>query len=197
MYSQNSEESFILDYFKDKPTGKFIDIGAYDVFKFSNTRALYEKGWFGVFVEPSPPNYKAIANHYKDSGLILVLNIAIGETTGEIDFYSCQDAVSTSDIDHKNKWEAAGVPFTKIKVQQVSVAEFMNEYCKYVSFLSIDTEGTNLAVFRNIPDFVFQQIKMICIEHDGHQDEMQAKLVRFGFATVYINAENLIMAKGV
>lgn len=196
-YSQNSEESFILDYFKDKPTGKFIDIGAYDVFKFSNTRALFEKGWFGIFVEPSPPNYKAIADHYKDSGLILVLNIAIGETTGEIDFYSCQDAVSTSDIDHKNKWEAAGVPFTKIKVQQVSVADFMNEHCKYVSFLSIDTEGTNLAVFRNIPDFVFQQIKMICIEHDGNQDEMQAKLYRFGFATVYINAENLIMAKGV
>lgn len=196
-YSQNSEESFILEYFKDKPTGKFIDIGAYDVFKFSNTRALFEKGWFGIFVEPSPPNYKAIADHYKDSGLILVLNIAIGETTGEIDFYSCQDAVSTSDINHKNKWEAAGVPFTKIKVQQVSVADFMNENCKNVDFLSIDTEGTNLAVFINIPDFVFQQIKMICIEHDGNQDEMQAKLHRFGFATVYINAENLIMAKGV
>lgn len=194
-YSQNSEESFILEYFKDKPTGKFIDVGAYDVFRFSNTRALYEKGWSGIMVEPAPEIYKGIADHYKDEDRIQVLNIAIGETTGEIDFYSCEDAVSTSNIDHKNKWEVAGVPFTKIKVQQVSVVDFMETYCKSVDFLSIDTESTNITVFRNIPDFVFEQIKMICIEHDGNQEEMHSKLFQFGFATVYMNAENLIMAK--
>src|ERR1035437_6109979 len=52
-YSQNSEEDFILDFFKDYPKGQAIDIGAYDTFRFSNTRALYETGkWSGVLVEP-------------------------------------------------------------------------------------------------------------------------------------------------
>lgn len=194
-YSQNNEESFILEYFKDKPTGKFIDIGAYHVFQFSNIRALYEKGWKGILVEPAPENYKQIADHYKDDDEIIVLNCAIGTIAGEIDFYSCEDAVSTSDIEHKNKWEAAGVPYTKIKVNQVHVVDFMNEYCKDIDFLTIDTEGTNTELFRSIPSWVFEQIKMICIEHDLHYDEISAILDAFGFTTLHLNAENIILAK--
>lgn len=195
MWSQNSEETFILEYFKDKPNGRFIDIGAYDVFKFSNVRALYDKGWKGILIEPSPENYKSISDHYKDDKEIIVLNCAVGDKGGEIDFYSCEDAVSTSDIDHKNKWEAAGVPYTKIKVNQVNVIDFMNEYCKDIDFLSIDTEATNIQLFRMIPDFVFEQIKMICIEHDLHYDEISARLSEYGFKTLHLNAENIILAK--
>lgn len=193
-YSQNDEQLFILDYFKDE-VGKFIDIGAYDVFKFSNTRALYERGWEGILVEPAPKNYESIAKHYKCSNKIEVLNCAVGVTGGEIDFYSCEDAVSTSDINHKNKWEAAGVPYQKIKVNQVNVIDFMNQYCKDIDFLSIDTESTNIQLFRMIPDWVFEQIKLLCIEHDGNQEEIEARLRRFGFNTLHINAENIILGK--
>lgn len=195
MYSQNQEETFILEYFKDKATGKFIDIGAYDPFKFSNVRALYEKGWKGVLVEPAPENYKAIADHYKDDKDIIVLNYAVGTTAGEINFYSCQDAVSTSDIDHKNKWEAAGVPYQQIKVNQVNVVDFMNEYCKDIDFLTIDTEATNVELFRAIPGWVFEQINMICIEHDLYYDEISQRLEEYGFKTIHLNAENIILCR--
>lgn len=46
MYSQNNEQQVIIDYFSKNTSGnggRFIDIGAFDPFKFSNTRALYEK----------------------------------------------------------------------------------------------------------------------------------------------------------
>lgn len=195
-YSQGNEENYILDYFKNQAQGKFIDIGAYDVFRFSNVRALFEEGWGGILVEPSPPNYNAIAEHYKDTERVSVLNIAIGETSGEVDFYESNgDAVGTTDQNHMNKWASAGVQFNKIKVAQVSVQDFMNEYCKDVDFLSIDTEATNLAVFRAIPDFVFQQIKMLCIEHDGGAGEIADKMARFGFLPCYINSENIVLAK--
>lgn len=195
-FSQNSEDLFIMDYFTDKPNGKFIDIGAYDVERFSNTRALYLAGWVGILVEPAPQNYKAIAEHYKDDEKIKVLNIAIGETTGEIDFYESDgDAVSTSEIEHMNKWGAAGVKYNKIKVQQVDVEDFMNEYAKDCDFLSIDTEATNMIVFKNIPTFVWEQIKMLCIEHDGCKEEIENTLAPFGFTTLYVNAENIILAK--
>lgn len=195
-YSQNSEEHFILDYFSDKPTGKFIDIGAYDVARFSNVRALYEKGWKGVLVEPAPQNYKGIASHYESDKEMIVLNVAIGETSGEIDFYESDgDAVSTSDEAHMTKWGDAGVKYTKIKVPQMSVVDFMEKYGREVDFLSIDTEATNIVVFRNIPDWVFEQVKMICIEHDGCHEEIENRLAEFGFTTRYINAENIILAK--
>lgn len=194
IYSQNTEEIFITEYFGDK-VGKFIDIGAYDVFKFSNTRKLCEMGWTGILVEPAPDNYRKISEHYNGDERIEVLNCAVGVTGGEIDFYSCNDAVSTSDPKHMQKWFAAGVPYQKIKVNQVNVIDFMNQYCKDVDFLNIDTEGTNIQVFRMIPDFVFEQIKMLCIEHDNNIEEIEARLRRFGFKTLHTNAENIILAK--
>lgn len=194
-YSQNDEEVFILDFFQYKSKGKFIDIGAYDVFKFSNTRRLFELGFSGILVEPAPKNYWAIKEHYKDEPRISVLNIAIGDTTGEIDFYACEDAVSTSDEEHMDKWNKAGVPYEKIKVPQLSAESFMKQYCQDVDFLNIDTEATNIKVFRNIPDFVWEQIKLVCIEHDNNQEEIENKLNNFGFTTLYMNAENILMGK--
>ena len=195
-FSQNSEDLFIMDYFSDKPIGKFIDIGAYHVERFSNTRALYLAGWGGILVEPAPSNFNAIFDHYKEEERVTVLNVAIGETTGEIDFYeSGGDAVSTSEIEHMQKWGAAGVKYTKLKVPQLSVEAFMNLYAKDANFLSIDTEATNIIVFRNIPDWVFEQISLLCIEHDQHQMEIEEKLSQFNFTTLYVNAENIILGK--
>lgn len=194
-YSQSNEENYILDYFKGK-TGKFIDIGAYDVFRFSNVRALFEEGWGGILVEPAPTNYKTISEHYKDSPQITVLNIAVGPTSGEIDFYESNgDAVGTTDESHMKKWANGGVKFNKIKVPQLSVEDFFNEYGKGVQFLSIDTEATNFAVFNAIPHWWFQQIKMLCIEHDGHNVEIMNTLTPFGFKPLYLNSENIILAK--
>lgn len=196
-YSQSDEQLFIDSYFANYTSGKYIDIGAYDVYRFSNTRSLYETGkWSGVLVEPQPENYKAIADHYKDDDRITVLNVAVGETTGEIDFYESNgDAVGTTEIEHMEKWGAAGVKYTKIKVLQVSVEAFMGLYCKDVDFISIDTESTNINLFRKIPDWVWSQISMLCIEHDGHFQEIEDKLSPFGFTTLYVNAENIILAK--
>jgi FkbM family methyltransferase len=196
MFSQNSEEAIIVDYFKDKPIGRFIDIGAYDVFRFSNTRKLYDLGWSGVLVEPSPDNYKGIAKHYEGDERITVLNIAIGEFNGELGFYESNgDAVSTSDKIHMKKWADAGVKYKQIKVKQMRTSDFMRKYCIFVDFLSIDTEATNMIVFRDIPDFVWKEIQMLCIEHDEKIDEIEVKLLPYGFKTLYINAENIILSK--
>lgn len=195
-YSQNEEEIYILDYFSDKPKGKFIDIGSYDVFKFSNVRALYEKGWEGVMIEPAPQNFAAIAEHYKDEPRIKVLNVAVGETNGEIDFYESNgDAVGTTDEAHMKKWGDAGIKYSKIRVPQISVVDFFNEHGKDTDFISIDTEATNIVVFRNIPDWVFERAQLICIEHDLNQEEIQDKLDNFGFFTLYVNGENLLLGK--
>lgn len=194
-YSQNNEEHYILEYFKDQ-TGVFVDIGAYDVFRFSNTRALYERGWMGVLVEPAPKNYKAIDEHYKDDNRIAVLNIAVGDPEGKITFYESNgDAVGTTDREHMEKWGAAGVEYSEIEVEQMGVENFFNQYGGLTDFLSIDTESTNIQLFRAIPDWVFDRVKMICIEHDGNYGEIQMKLQGFGMKMIHLNAENVILVK--
>lgn len=196
-YSQSDEGVFIDDFYSKYPSGVFMDIGAYDTYRFSNIRSLYETGkWSGVLVEPDPKNYKGLAENYANDERIKVLNIAIGATTGEIDFYESDgDAVSTSDIDHMKKWGNAGVKYTKIKVPQVSVEDFMNEYGRDVDFLNIDTESTNMVVFNAMPEWVWERISLLCIEHDGNQEEIENKLLPLGFTTLYTNAENIVLGK--
>lgn len=197
MYSQNKEEQIITEYFAAKnKVGKFIDIGAFHVFQLSNTRKLYEEGWRGVLVEADPINYKAIAEHYENEPRIEVLNVAIGVSNEELEFYSSGgDAVSTSVQEHKEKWQKGGVNFETIKIPQLHVAEFLEANGKDASFISIDTEATNIQIFNAIPDWFWQQIDMICIEHDNCIVEIVGKLAPFGLETKHLNAENIILYK--
>lgn len=195
-YSQNAEQEHILEYFKIHPPGKFVDIGAYDVFRFSNTRALYERGWYGVLVEPAPANYRAIADHYAQDLSMEVLNVAVGTPAGMITFFESDgDAVGTTSREHMLKWAAAGVKYSEIVVPQMDTVAFMEKYCRDADFLSIDTESTNIDLFRAIPDFVFDRIKMLCIEHDGHYEEITEACAWHGFRPIYQNAENIILVK--
>ncbi len=195
-YSQSDEQYFILDYYKNKPNGKLIDIGAYDVFRFSNTRALYERGFSGILVEPQPANYAAINDHYLQEPRIAVLNFAVGEPAGEVTFYESNgDAVGTTDIGHMEKWKAGGVKYSEIKVQQRGVVDFFNEFGHNTDMISIDTEATNMVVFRLVPDWFWQRLSLLVIEHDQCQQEIEDKLIPFGFNTLYVNAENIVMAK--
>ena len=42
-FSQEGEDVFLIDYFKDKNSGFYIDVGAFHPFRINNTYALYKK----------------------------------------------------------------------------------------------------------------------------------------------------------
>ena len=205
-YSQNNEEEVIISYLAQRsrtivesgkvgelPT-RLIDIGAFHPFKFSNTRRLIELGWTAVLVEPAPTLFKAFEEEYKDNDKITLLNIAIGDTTDHVKFYESEgDAISTTSEAHKTKWSM--ISYKEIMVPMLETVAFFNEYGKDVDFISLDTEGTNMVIFRLIPDWVWQQISLFCIEHDGYYHEVKGKLVDFGFKELYRNAENIILGK--
>jgi len=51
-YAQSNEEEFIIKYLDINQPDKYVDIGAGDPITISNTYMLYQKGWFGLCVEP-------------------------------------------------------------------------------------------------------------------------------------------------
>ena len=61
-FSQQGEDIIIQNYFENKFDGFFIDIGAYHPIKYSNTFALYLKGWKGINIEPNPDNIPLFQN---------------------------------------------------------------------------------------------------------------------------------------
>jgi len=196
-YSQNNEQEIILNYFADKPIGKFLEIGAYHPFTFSNTRALYDAGWVGIYVEPSAPCYEHFVKEYENNDRIILLNVAIAKEDGPVTFYeSGGDAISTTSPAHKDKWEAGyPVKFKETTVAGMAMSRLLEEYGKDVDFLNLDVEGTNIDLFNLVPDGFWARLKMLCIEHDSQQQHIINRLTPLGFKEIGRNGENLLMAK--
>ena len=57
-YSQYKQEEFVLNYFKNKTNGTFIELGGLDGIRHSNTYLLENKyNWNGLIIEPSHSLY--------------------------------------------------------------------------------------------------------------------------------------------
>ena len=200
IYSQNNEQEYITDYFRNFNNGrggKYVEIGSFDPFKFSNTRALYEQGWCGCLVEPSPTCMARLKAAYANEPRIQLLQVAISDNDGVMTFYEAGgDAIGTTDIAHKDKWEKGnGVQYSPIQVQAMSMQSFIRIHGADVDFINIDVEGTNWLLFNLIPNDFLHRLKMICIEHDNYHNSIIQKLTGFGFRTILLNNENLIMVK--
>jgi FkbM family methyltransferase len=194
MYSQNKEETYIVNYFGSKK-GNFLDIGGYNPFKFSNTRKLYEMGWFGTYIEPSPVCFKNFVQEYENKPKITLINKAVvTDNSKTISFWDSNgDAVSTSNLDHKDKWERSGAKFTLIEVEAMSTMEVEELSKAKFDFLSLDVESNNINIFNALSDTFLLSLDMLCIEHDNHFQTIINRMK--GFNIIHQNAENLILAK--
>lgn len=192
MYSQNSEESYILDHFKDF-TGRFLEIGAFDGKTFSNCFALSEKGWSGVCVEPSPGPFLGMMKAYEGKPNIKLVNAAVSyKASGLVEFAdSLGDAVSTTSKSHEAVW-GKHLKFQHIYVNTISVGDIMHTFGEHYDFISLDVEGTNVEILKTIPLSVMNP-SLICIEHEDRFDEILAYCK--GYSEVHRNGENLILKR--
>jgi FkbM family methyltransferase len=198
MPSQNDEDVHINQFFdrRNQTAGRFLEIGAYDPIALSNTRSLVEKGWTGVYVEPCPDNANRFLKEYRHNPKIQLVNTAIGLKSELITFFdSGGDAVSTSSTAHVNKWESgSGVRFSPFLVKTTTLTELFDAVGYYFDFINLDVESLNLEIFNEMPfeRLIDSGLKLICVEHDSHYDQMRAKMARFGFDELAFNGENLI-----
>jgi len=199
VYSQNGEEGTILKHFDGKPAGTFLDIGAFHPTKFSNTRALWERGFKGVYVEPSPSLHQAFLDAIDGDPLMQLVTECIGNTAGEVEFFDSGDwAVSTTDPAWVEKWKSTGATFTAIKVRMITVPMLLETSIhKTFDFISLDTENT-VKMILPLLDLNALKTSLICLEWNGQDLEFfDSTLHPQGFHEVdgSRTGENLIYAK--
>jgi FkbM family methyltransferase len=184
-YSQEDEERVILERAEGS---RFLDIGAYDGKTFSNTRALAEKGWSGVWVEPAAWAFDlAVENHVPGVELIQAL---IGPTTTLKKFHYTRDAVSTSVQSFAEVWEGT-VRYTPIYAMQLSVDELLTRFPGPYHFISIDCEGQSTEVLDLLrPHLDTLNTNLICVEREGNPPEIP------GFSLIHTNTNNYILRRG-
>jgi FkbM family methyltransferase len=197
MYSQRDEEKWILEFF-NKYVGRFLDIGAYDGKTFSTTRALAEKGWGGVLVDPEPAVQKSLQQLYGGQHKYRIMPIGVGVKSGLLPFYSFYgDAIGSFDFAHAELWrcEKKARHWKEIKLPVLSVEEFFKDVGYEFDFLNLDIEGWSVEVLAEIDFQSWPRLKMICVEFDKQKKIVLTLTQDFGFKLLHQTAENLILVR--
>lgn len=177
-YSQINQDRLALNHFNFKKEGFFIDIGAHDGVKLSNTKTMEELGWKGICVEPNPNVYNDLARNRKCDSY----NLAINDKNGRASFLIVKDIVdemysSLSDFHDKEHIEHAfgelDGKIEKIEVETMTFDTLMAKYpdVKTIDFISIDTEGNEFKILKTI-DFDKYDIKVLSVENNYDDTEM-------------------------
>lgn len=190
-YSQNREEQVILDYFGDF-AGKLCDIGANNGWELSNSKALIERGWAGVCVEPSPGAYAALCETHKDNQEVICVHAAIGTEEGMITLHDCADSLlSTIVAEHKDIF-----PNHDYKEEQVPCLTWKNLLLFHPGpyhMITIDAEGMDWAILQQID---LTDVQLICVEFGGAEIEKYIRYCsEYGMKVLYTSPQNLIMGK--
>lgn len=202
-YSQNKEEEVILKYFEGK-TGTFLDIGSNDGVTLSNVRALAEKNWTGVFVEPSPKAFARLQENYKGLKGFYFYPFALGARNGKAFLQESGPLLGKDDValvstfhnSEINRFKSV-VEYKPIEVQVFTWKTFLNRLTiKQFDFISADCEGSEMEF---LPDMDLSKTNLICLEHNGKNDLKKSYLEctsRYGLdKIIYESAENIIICR--
>lgn len=187
-YSQNDEERVILRHAPQH--GRLLDIGAWSATTFSNSRALIERGWNAVLVEPSPVPFCGLMQEYGTNGRIDLINALAGEEYRLVKFHCSPDAISTTETENLEKWASKG-QFTEIWMSEVPISSIATS--KF-DFISIDTEGTSFSLLKKL-DECGAIGDLVCVEKDNNDDAIWEWSVARGFDVIYTSSENMILKR--
>lgn len=191
MFSQNDEEVIILRWTPE--CGKFLDIGAWNARDLSNTRALYEKGWTGVMVEPSPGPMRGLVEEYGGDPQIELIEAAVGPERGLLRMDITDLPVSTGDAEIRKVWDTEGGYIGRLWVPVCTIEDLINQFGPF-NFVSIDAEGGSVDIFRRVVVNPMHA-ECICVEHDGKTQECLQIAQEAGYKRYHMTSENLVFAR--
>jgi FkbM family methyltransferase len=169
MYSFTKIEH-IIENLCNVDKGYFVDIGAHDGISGSNSKYFEEKGWDGICIEPHPDVFKLL----KKNRVCSLSNAAVWKEDTEVDFLAVSGypemlsgIVESYDPQHSaridREIEQMGGSSRLVKIPAMRFDTLVDR--THIDFLSIDTEGSELEILKNI-DFDKYNIRVICIENN-------------------------------
>lgn len=195
MYSQYEEEKYILEICHDatmRPSsGRFLDIGAWHPTDKSNTRALFELGWSGVMIEPSPGPMLNLLNEYANEPRITLVQAAVRVEPGLMELHVTDDAVSTADRQQYETWAKVTKFRGTITVPALSVVDLFAHFGGDFEMVNIDTEGSSADVFKEMLR-IGPRPRCVVVEHDSRFVELSQIAEAADYELVHENGTNRV-----
>lgn len=184
IYSQEGEELILRRIFENQKQGYYVDVGAHDPVRFSNTCHFYKMGWNGINIDASPSVIEKFnAKRKRDINLA----IGTGNINGKMKFYIFDEqALNTFD---KNRVEflEQTTNYHHVDEKEIEIKRLEDIFIEYlpqnqiIDFVDIDVEGLDFQVLQS-NDWGKFRPRVVLVEGDATKsiiELMETEIVRF------------------
>ncbi len=158
-YSQCGEDIFIKKFFKKKNNGSYLDIGAFNPIKFSNTLLLHKKGWHGTNIDLNQTSID-LFNICRPRDKNICAAISNKEKKVKVNIENIFSPLNTISLERSKKLNQNSIKKNSFYLRTKKINKLVKT--KF-DFLNIDIEGLDFKVLRSIK-LNFYKPKLICIE---------------------------------
>jgi FkbM family methyltransferase len=156
-YSQFGEDAVLHGFYRRKMHGKtrsldsiqkgfFVDVGSHHPYMVSNTWFLYQRGWRGINIDPTPGVKEDFDKHRPED---VNLELAISDHDGTAKFFSygrhVKNTLDSSRVDIGKLQKSITVPTMRLE----SLLDKFLPAGQQIDLLSIDVEGVDLDVIQS------------------------------------------------
>lgn len=171
-HSQMGQDKDAWDYNNQRQNGFFVEVGAWDGIKFSNTFTLeHHHGWNGILIEPMAEYFTQLVQNrptaqcsesllWSESGVIKEFLVSSNCDPNDTTISMLSGIVDTLDRQRHSKWEHRLLK-TKTLTEELDYWEAPYN----IDYLSLDTEGSELEILKGL-DFGRYRPNFISVEHN-------------------------------
>jgi FkbM family methyltransferase len=193
-YSANHEDVILNRVFGSCSQGFYIDVGAAHPLFENDTKALYDRGWRGINIEPNAAFYRELAAQRPGDRNV---NAVVSDTPGPITYHEVVGTgLSTCDADQAERAATKGFEVVRYPVAAVSLRAVLEESSPAtIDLLKVDVEGFELKVLSS-NDWSRFRPKVIVAEATypesprRRDDGVEAYLIGQGYRRVYFDGLN-------
>ena len=181
----------------DRPS--YVDIGAHDPVKLSNTYLLYTLGCRGLLIEPDPDGLKRLSRKRRGDTL-LAAGISVDGSRSATFYRLNQPTLNTFSLDDAEDACKQGPYYIveRLDLPTLPIHEAIDQHLgRRPNFVSIDAEGLDSAILRTY-DFDRHAPELICIESAEFCEnnlgrprrdifELMEQIGYFLYASTYVN----------
>ena len=185
-YGQHRMDEFIHQNFMSKPfiNGSFLELGALDGVRFSNTKFFEDNMGFnkGVLIEPDPHSFKRLVINRPNCECF---NTVIHSSLKEVVFLKserspvgCIEAIASDDF--KNKFHKNSQKVTLPATTLTSI--LAQSSIQYIDFFSLDVEGAEFECLKSMDWEI--PVGLLCVEMNQDTEGIETILHKNGFILI-------------
>jgi FkbM family methyltransferase len=192
-YSQMGQDKWVSEtVFPGVKNGFFLDVGSGDGTFMSNTKALEERGWTGICIDPFPRNVQ-------DRSCQIFKEVVFSKAGERVKFWTAKElggitgdtfGISKEKIEKYNEeLEAPIVEFTTVTLGDILERA---KAPRFIHYVSLDIEGGELDALKGFP-FHKYKIGALSVEHnykEPRRHEIRRLMESHGYKYVHTSVRD-------